>query len=261
MESNFFKNSPTFSLSLVKYKDAIQAFEKANSFPKLNRLGVATVKTGVQAYAKNEGTPKQSEEDKKNRVFHSNEKIDETYRKYLDGENVSRYALTWNGEWLKYGKHLARMRDPRIFDNPRILVRQIPTYSTHAIEAMFIDEEYINDVNSAIITEISMNPLYILGVINSKLITLWFMMNFDKFQRRVFPQFKVNELGEFPIPDASEDLQNKIAQPVQQLMDEMKKEIRDEALISSLNTQIDELVLDLFQLKDEEKQSVREFEV
>lgn len=87
------------------------------------------------------------------------------------------------------------------------------------------------------------------------------MMNFDKFQRRVFPQFKVNELGEFPIPDASEDLQNKIAQPVQQLMDEMKKEIRDEALISSLNTQIDELVLDLFQLKDEEKQSVREFEV
>lgn len=261
VESNFFKNSPTFSLSLVKYKDAIQAFEKANSFPKLNRLGVATVKTGVQAYAKNEGTPKQSEEDKKNRVFHSNEKIDETYRKYLDGENVSRYALTWNGEWLKYGKHLARMRDPRIFDNPRILVRQIPTYSTHAIEAMFIDEEYINDVNSAIITEISMNPLYILGVINSKLITLWFMMNFDKFQRRVFPQFKVNELGEFPIPDASEDLQNKIAQPVQQLMDEMKKEIRDEALISSLNTQIDELVLDLFQLKDEEKQSVREFEV
>ncbi|KZK52847.1 Eco57I restriction-modification methylase domain-containing protein [Lactococcus cremoris] len=261
VESNFFKNSPTFSLSLVKYKDAIQAFEKANSFPKLNRLGVATVKTGVQAYAKNEGTPKQSEEDKKNRVFHSNEKIDETYRKYLDGENVSRYALTWNGEWLKYGKHLARMRDPRIFDNPIILVRQIPTYSTHAIEAMFIDEEYINDVNSAIITEISMNPLYILGVINSKLITLWFMMNFDKFQRRVFPQFKVNELGEFPIPDASEDLQNKIAQPVQQLMDEMKKEIRDEALISSLNTQIDELVLDLFQLKDEEKQSVREFEV
>lgn len=110
VESDFFKNSPTFSLSLVKYKDAIQAFEKANSFPKLNRLGVATVKTGIQAYAKNEGTPKQSEEDKKNRVFQSNEKIDETYRKYLDGENVSRYALTWNGEWLKYGKHLARMR-------------------------------------------------------------------------------------------------------------------------------------------------------
>lgn len=126
---------------------------------------------------------------------------------------------------------------------------------------MFVDENYINDVNSAIITEISMNPLYILGVINSKLITMWFMMNFDKFQRRVFPQFKVNELGEFPIHDATDNLQNKVAQPVQQLIDEMKRENRDESLISNLNTQIDELVMDLFQLTDEEKQSVRVFEV
>lgn len=126
---------------------------------------------------------------------------------------------------------------------------------------MFVDENYINDVNSSIITEISMNPLYILGVINSKLITMWFMMNFDKLQRRVFPQFKVNELGEIPIPDATDNLQNKVAQPVQQLIDEMKRENRDESLISNLNTQIDELVMDLFQLTDEEKQSVRVFEV
>lgn len=87
------------------------------------------------------------------------------------------------------------------------------------------------------------------------------MMKFDKFQRRIFPQFKVNELGEFPVPDASENWQNKIARPVRQLMDEMKKENRDEALISSLNTQIDECVMTLFQLTDEEKQSIRNFNV
>lgn len=44
-------------------------------------------------------------------------------------------------------------------------------------------------------------------------------------------------------------------------MGEMKKETKDETLISNLNTQIDELVMDFFQLTDEEKQSVREFEV
>jgi hypothetical protein len=86
-------------------------------------------------------------------------------------------------------------------------------------------------------------------------------MKFDKFQRRIFPQFKVNELGEFPIPDASEGWQNKIAQPVRQLMDEIKKKPRDEALISRLNTQIDERVMALFQLTDEEKRSIRDFEV
>ena len=52
-----------------------------------------------------------------------------------------------------------------------------------------------------------------------------------------------------------------VAQPVQTLMDEMKKENKDKSLISSLNIKIDELVMDLFQLTDEEKQTVREFEV
>lgn len=63
------------------------------------------------------------------------------------------------------------------------------------------------------------------------------MMKFDKFQCRIFPQFKAHELGEFP------------------------KENRDKSLISSLNIKINELVMDLFQLTDEEKQTVREFEV
>ncbi len=121
--------------------------------------------------------------------------------------------------------------------------------------------DVINDVNSAIITNIQVNPFYLLGLINSKVLTLWFMMKFDKFQRRIFPQFKAHELGEFPIPNVSDDCQAKIAQPVQTLMDEMKKENKDKSLISSLNIKIDELVMDLFQLTDEEKQTVREFEV
>jgi hypothetical protein len=41
----------------------------------------------------------------------------------------------------------------------------------------------------------------------------------------------------------------------------MKRKPRDEALISSLNTQIDERVMALFQLTDEEKRSIRDFEV
>lgn len=72
---------------------------------------------------------------------------------------------------------------------------------------------------------------------------------------------KLGSFGKFPIPNASENLQNKIAQPVKQLMNEMKNESRDSAVVSSLNIQIDELIMDLFELNEEEKQSVREFEV
>ena len=98
-------------------------------------------------------------------------------------------------------------------------------------------------------------------MINSKLMTLWFTMKFDKFQRRIFPQFKVNELGDFPIPDGNEEQQSVIAELVQKLMDEMKKEEKDESLISTLNIQIDEYVMELFGLTEDEKQSVRDFEV
>lgn len=259
--SDFFGENPMFSLSMVKYDSAIKAFWKVSGFPKLNREEISSVSTGIKAYQTGKGKPKQTASDKQDRIYHSESKIDDTYVKYLEGRNVSRYSLSWNGEWIKYGDNVAEPRYSVKFDEPRILVRQIPSNKTHGIEAVYADEYLINDINSMVISNIQVNPFYLLGIINSKILTLWFMMKFDKFQRRIFPQFKVNELGEFPIPDASEDLQNKIAQPVQQLMDEMKKEIRDEVLISSLNTKIDELVMDLFQLTDDEKQSVREFEV
>lgn len=44
-------------------------------------------------------------------------------------------------------------------------------------------------------------------------------------------------------------------------MKESKKEKRDDYLISNLNTEIDEVVMELFKLTEDEKQSVREFEV
>ena len=261
VESSFFGDPPTFSLSMVQFKKAISVFWKVNSFPVLSRPEIATVTTGIKAYQIGKGKPKQTAYEKENRVYHSEDQIDETYIKYLEGKNVSRYKLTWNGEWIKYGEHLAEPRYSISFDKPRILVRQIPTKKSYAIEAVYTDNYSINDINSMNIIDIQVNPLYLLGVINSKLMTLWFTMKFDKFQRRIFPQFKVNELSDFPIPDGNEEQQSLIAELVQKLMDEMKKEEKDESLISTLNIQIDEYVMELFGLTEDEKQSVRDFEV
>lgn len=44
-------------------------------------------------------------------------------------------------------------------------------------------------------------------------------------------------------------------------MSEMSKEDRDSLKVEQLNIAIDELVMDLFELTDEEKQTVRDFEV
>lgn len=259
--SNFFGEYSTFSISMVKYRQAVDIFWKINNYPKLDRLEVATVKAGIMAYETGKGKPKMSAQDKNNRIYHSKEKIDDSYRRYLDGENVSRYKLTWNGEYIKYGENLAAMRDPNLFNRPRILVRQIPSKTKYSIEAVYVDCDAINDRNSMIITDIKINPFYLLGVLNSSVISLWFFMKFDKFQRRLFPQFKVNELGDFPVPNATDSQQKSVAILVEQLMDEMKKESPNAELVNQLNFDIDNVVMDLFGLTEEEKQIIRDFEV
>lgn len=41
------------------------------------------------AYETGKGKPKMTAQDKDNRIYHAREKLDDSYRPYLDGENVS----------------------------------------------------------------------------------------------------------------------------------------------------------------------------
>jgi hypothetical protein len=150
-----------------------------------------------------EGTPLCTEEMKKKRVYHSEEKKDKSWVKYLDGVDVSRYCLGWSGQYIKYGKNLSRPRESELFINERILVRQIPSQLPYCIHACYVNEHVINDNNSMIIKVIN-NEIYtikyILGVLNSSFMSSWFAKEFGKLSRKIFPQFKVKELRTFPIP-------------------------------------------------------------
>jgi hypothetical protein len=48
--------------------------------------------------------------------------------------------------------------------------------------------------------------LKILPILNSRLMTWWFIQSYDKLQRKTFPQFKVSELKVFPFPKKKEGL-------------------------------------------------------
>ncbi|HFI0695891.1 TPA: TaqI-like C-terminal specificity domain-containing protein, partial [Streptococcus suis] len=261
VDPDFFGEIPTFSISMVKYRQFTEIFEKVEK-TKERLLGkFANVKAGIKAYEIGKGKPQQTPEDKENKVFHADTRVDYSYRKYLDGKNVSRYGLNWEGKFIKYGECLAAPRNPQMFESPRILVRQIPSKSSYTVEAAYTNDEYINGESAIVITDFSCIPLYLLGVINSRIISLWFTIKFDKFSRSLFPRLVVNELGNFPIPDATESQQEEVAQVVEQLMEEMKKDSPDTEKISQLNLKIDDLVMDLFDLTEEEKQTVRDFEV
>jgi len=180
---------------------------------------LATVSTGIKAYQKGKGKPIQTETMKNNRVFHAKTQKNKTYIKYLQGIDVKRNLLDWSGEYISYGDWLAEPRHSVNFNSARILVRQIPSKMPYMINAVFVEDCYINDINSMVIFNAEKSVLlYILGILNSKAVSFWFNKTFDKMQRGIFPQFKVNELKQFPMPKIITEKQK---QALEKLVDQM----------------------------------------
>jgi methylase of polypeptide subunit release factors len=211
---------------------------------------VAEVKAGLQAYEVGKGTPVQTKEMKNDRIYHSSIQIDNTYIKYLDGKDVQRYKLGWSKEYLKYGKNLAAPRGSfKLFSTPRILVRQIPSNPPYSINACYTEKTILNDRNSMNIIDIKINPQFLLAILNSKIITFWFIHKFGKLQRGIFPQFKINELKEFPIPKIKNIDDTK---PFENLVDEIILKKQNNEDTTELENQIDQMVYTLYSLTKDE---------
>ncbi len=201
-----------YIINIDLYKN-LENYNIVNHIEKVSRelKDVATIKAGLQAYEVGKGSPICTEEMKKERVYHSYNKEDDSYYPYLQGVDVRRYALYWSGEYLKYGVNLAAPRTFNLYSTPRILVRQIPSQPPYCINAVFENDIYLNDRNSMNIIDIHLNPNFILGILNSKAISFWFAHKFGKLGRGLFPQFKINELSIFPIPQATEEQQTELS--------------------------------------------------
>ncbi len=225
-----------------------------------NLVKVANVKNGVQAYTVGEAIPKQTKTMKENRVYHSRKKHDVDWVKYVDGVDVKRYKLDWSGQYIKYGKNLSRARTSDLFEGERILVRQIPGKLPYAIYAAPAVSRTINDNNSMIVksTNKAYLNLFILAILNSKLISFWFSLKMGKLQRKIFPQFKVNELRIFPVVNISffnkleKQAHDKIVSYVEQLLELSKTVNSDADRINYVETQIDRLVYFLYGLNEDD---------
>lgn len=259
---NFIKTtSPSSYLQnkkhLINYEQN-ELEEHANIFKKISNCSdvlesIAEVRNGIQAYTVGEGTPALTEDMKKQRVYHSNCKQDDTWFKYVDGIDVCRYELGWSGQYVKYGNNLSRPRKFEYFVNDRLLVRQIPSKPPYSILACFVGNVVVNDNNSMIVV----NPnsfyslKYLLAILNSRLMSFWFIHTYGKLQRKVFPQFKVKELRDFPIKvidfNNSNDvsIHNKIVSYVDNV------NIAD-ASFTEYNNEIDSLIYKLYGITDDE---------
>jgi type I restriction-modification system DNA methylase subunit/REP element-mobilizing transposase RayT len=135
------------------------------------------------------------------RVFHAKSKKDETYKKLLAGNDVTRYNIEWNGEeWISYGKWLGAPREEKFFTEKRILVKQIIDWTAKRIWASMTTEELYNAQNAFnLIANGYYQTEYLLAILNSKLMAFYHKKKFlDEYKDR-FQKILIKDCKNFPI--------------------------------------------------------------
>ena len=126
--------------------------------------------------------------------------IDETCYRFIRGRNITRWSYPFNNEWIWYQPSLICEKPggrPRVLDNflvdRKIVVQDIATQ----INATIDSEKYLcNDtINIIYSLKSEFTFEYILCILNSKLVNVWF--------KKLFPaglHIKTNQLEQIPIP-------------------------------------------------------------
>lgn len=203
------------------------------------------------------------------RVFHPDTKKNETFKKLLAGNDVSRYYVKWNrAEWISYGPWLGASRERRFFTEPRILVKQIIDWTTKRIWASITNEELYNTQNAFnLLARDGWSLEYLLAILNSRLMTFYHTKKFlDEFKMR-FQKILIKDARRFPIhkiESNKRDDQSRHDQLVR-LVNQMlglhkslaaakapQEKTSLERQIAATDAQIDRLVYDLYGLTPEE---------
>ncbi|MFW5888059.1 MAG: Eco57I restriction-modification methylase domain-containing protein, partial [Bacteriovoracia bacterium] len=240
------KNNQNWGLIFKLPQDTIALVTKIKASRKrLSELFPETSQ-GLIAYDKYKG---QSKEVIKNRAYHHFDNPKSIYKKWLYGEDITKYAVKWNGkEYIDYCAGIANPRDPKFFKGKRLLIREITNPS---IFSAITTEELYNDPAIIIVKENSKSFSLecLLAILNSKLATFYHFNSSPKATKGAFPKILVYDVNNFPLPTSIDPkFQEKIKNLVNLI--QLKKQDGKETKIEE--TQIDQVVYQLYDLTEEE---------
>jgi len=245
-QSEFYKNENYYFDFLTSNENRILLSNIENNTTTLNDISDSS--SGIKEYETGKGKPPQTEDDRINKVFNSNEKIDEFYRKHIQGNDVNNYVLNWKGGYLKYGEWIAAPREPKYFEGERIIIREIP--GKNRLIAAYTDESYTVK-NTAHIFKINVDYdcKFITALLNSKLMGYYFVNKFSE-RDNVFPKAKIGQCRLLPILKCDKEKQLPLIKLVDQIVNQKLQD--NSADTTDLENQIDQLVYELYGLTEEE---------
>ena len=245
----------------------LSSIEERKLFKKLTAKNsqlkdICLIVCGLTPYRLGKGKPPQTKSIVDKRIFDSDKKINDTYRRYIMGRDFNKYCWQVEKErWISYGDWLAEPRHKAPFDEEiKLIVRQ----TSDIIIAHLDTHKFLSLKNVHNIKVISnkINYEYLLGILNSKLINWWYQQLIPE-KGRVFAEVKVVNLEKIPIKIPAMELVifNQLTNSVNQML-ESKKQLMSsttekdktywENRCASIDKQIDNLVYELYGLTDEE---------
>ncbi|MBW7844079.1 MAG: N-6 DNA methylase [Bacteroidia bacterium] len=213
---------------------------------------IADFSLGITPYDKYKG---HSNEDIKNRIFHSEKKLNNKYVPLISGKNIHKFNIenTPIDEFLKYGDWLGAPREIKFFKEPRVIVRQIvagkPDFKIHA--GYTEDELYFTQIGFGVISKKkSISEIkFILAILNSELIKFYHANRCLDKEKEIFQKILIANTKQFPIPKI---LTSRLENQFEKLVDEILKKKKANQDTTAIEKEIDVLVYKLYELTYDE---------
>lgn len=159
--------------------------------------------------------------------------------------NISKFVINWKGDYLNVGSHLVGLNNTN-YQQPKILIQYIRKISmpTRLVCALDGKGEYypLNNFSFVISTE-GHSLIYLIGILNSKLMNWYFSNSFIDYN------IKPKYIEQLPIC-ISENKLDEINVKVSEVIKNKEKNFNADT--SAIETEIDNLVYQLYGLTEEE---------
>lgn len=155
------------------------------------------LKQGTKPYGKKEG---------KEIELLSKVKTDETWEKAVNGRNISRYFIEFENDYVQRSNDIHSLLSKDIIDNEKIYFQRMRKISLFPRIVASYDNSNLHGLYTcSVITkknDCNLNLKYLLGLLNSKLINLWYKY----FDTDI--EIKLTSIKQIPIPNISLSEQN-----------------------------------------------------
>ncbi len=255
--ATLFENNKNWGLVFRLDPQVMETVTKIKSSGTDLKAHFPDISQGLIAYDKHQG---QSEEIILSRAFHSNQPTG-TNSPWLKGEDVTRFSVQWNGtEYIEYSADLANPRQPKFFNDPRILVREITNpriFAGYSEETLYNDPALINILDRP---NGDFPAFALLAVLNSKVASFYHFNSSPKATKGAFPKILVSDIKSFPLPDihGKSELIERLVERTKRLC-ELAKSSKMGMEFRVLDEENEADVVSLYGLSDDEAAIVAEY--